>query len=388
MIVPPTGHDRKGHERRHQRDNGGDPVHELVGVGGEHRLLKEQLDAVGERLQPAERARSVRPPAGPEPSYRLALVHDHEEHREHQKGKHRNELDQQDHPDDEVEALCEERVSRVGRSGVHGPSSVPEADVGDEERTRRSVPGTPSGEVEGQHSDPDRDGRVSHSGYYDACRRWELTRTWVAGSIPKRARSSGLSAQLERRVKRRQRGRALDECSAVPHRPAHHKAERPFAACPANGLGGRRCGWLACAPPWPQLHSWRGREQGGGGVGRRTCRPASTRGRCRRPGGTGWVSAEAMPGSAMGSSGSGASSVCLGALSSPSGTTTPLRPLERLEEGLSRRPGAAARRSRSRPKVSSSELAPRSPPRCLASSTAIIQSGRACRGRSLFAQAR
>jgi hypothetical protein len=107
VIVPPTG----------------DPVHPLVGGGREERLLEEQLEAIGEGLKPAERACSVRPPASPEPGDCLALVHDHEQHREHQERKHRDELDQEDYPDDEVESLGEERVSRVGQQSAHSPSA-------------------------------------------------------------------------------------------------------------------------------------------------------------------------------------------------------------------------------------------------------------------------
>ena len=47
-------------ERRHERQVRRQPEHEPVGLLGEQVFLEEQLDAVGERLQQAERTGLVR----------------------------------------------------------------------------------------------------------------------------------------------------------------------------------------------------------------------------------------------------------------------------------------------------------------------------------------
>ena len=49
--------DRPHQERRHEREVRGEPEDEAVGPLGQEVFLEEQLDAVGQRLQDAERAR-------------------------------------------------------------------------------------------------------------------------------------------------------------------------------------------------------------------------------------------------------------------------------------------------------------------------------------------
>ena len=55
--------DRPHEERRHEGEERGEPEHDAVGAVGQQVLLEDQLHAVGERLQQAERAGLVRPDA-------------------------------------------------------------------------------------------------------------------------------------------------------------------------------------------------------------------------------------------------------------------------------------------------------------------------------------
>ena len=56
----PNGSARKASERAAEGDVGPEAEEELVGVGGDEVFLDEQLDAVGEGLQPAELAADAR----------------------------------------------------------------------------------------------------------------------------------------------------------------------------------------------------------------------------------------------------------------------------------------------------------------------------------------
>ena len=75
---------REHEERGDQRQERGEDEHAPVGAVGQQVLLEEELDAVGERLEDAERAGAV----GAEPvrhvGVHLALEPDHEEHRHEQ----------------------------------------------------------------------------------------------------------------------------------------------------------------------------------------------------------------------------------------------------------------------------------------------------------------
>ena len=69
-------HEEGGDERQERRQD----EHALVGAVGEQVLLEEELDAVGERLEDAERARPVGAEAVAHVGVELALEPDHEQH--------------------------------------------------------------------------------------------------------------------------------------------------------------------------------------------------------------------------------------------------------------------------------------------------------------------
>ena len=85
-------------ERRDQRQVRRQAEHERIGVGGQQVGLEEQLHAVGECLEDAERTGDAGAEAVREVGVELALEPDHHHDRDHQRGERHDDLDQDDQP--------------------------------------------------------------------------------------------------------------------------------------------------------------------------------------------------------------------------------------------------------------------------------------------------
>ena len=109
-------HEEGGHQRQERREDE-DP---LVGAVGQQVLLEEELDAVGQRLEDAERPG----PVGADPvrhvGVHLALEPDHEHHRHEQQREGDHDLEEDDQHLFEADVAREERIEPEDRRHDHG----------------------------------------------------------------------------------------------------------------------------------------------------------------------------------------------------------------------------------------------------------------------------
>src|ERR687897_323544 len=103
--------DHRPHDkRRHEREERSHAVHEAIGAVGHEVFLEDQLHAVGERLQDAERSGLVRPDAVLHPGDDLALEPDHEHGGNEPEAEDDEDLDGDDDDRRPLEPTDEERV--------------------------------------------------------------------------------------------------------------------------------------------------------------------------------------------------------------------------------------------------------------------------------------
>ena len=123
--------DREREERGDQRQVRRQLEHQPVGAVGDQVLLEEELDAVGQGLQHAERPGPVRADAVLHVADDLALEPDHQHRGDQQEREHDDGLDHDDEDDGQVDVAGEQRVGGEDRSRHL------QAEVGDRARWRR-----------------------------------------------------------------------------------------------------------------------------------------------------------------------------------------------------------------------------------------------------------
>src|SRR4029077_13604847 len=104
--------DRPHEERRDEGEERGDAEHDAVGARREQVFLEDQLHAVGERLQQAERAGLVRPDPVLHARHDLALVPDHEHRADQADDEDDDDLEQDEQDRRPEQALFDQWIDR------------------------------------------------------------------------------------------------------------------------------------------------------------------------------------------------------------------------------------------------------------------------------------
>ncbi len=112
-------HDREQQKRWHDREERSEDEHPHLRPCRLEILLEEELDAIGEGLQNAERAGGVGSHAVLEVTDHLALEPDHQHRGNKHEGEHDHDLEDHDQHDREVDVTSEERIS-AQRGGTGG----------------------------------------------------------------------------------------------------------------------------------------------------------------------------------------------------------------------------------------------------------------------------